>query len=590
VRQPKVPVETKKVEKMTRTVADTIVAALRRHGIDVIFAQSNPPSLLLAAEEAGIRQLFYRTENAGGAMADGFSRISGRISVIAVQNGPAATLVVAPMSEALKASIPMLVLVQETPATMRDRNAFQEFDHSALFSGVSKWTRCVSHPSRVADYLDQAITVATSGRPGPVALLLPTDLLDMPDQPAMLGRHSSFGTFPRDRVRPDSSAVSRAAELIAKADTPIVIAGGGVHISGASTELDELLETGFLPAATTNMGKGSVSDNSPWSLGVAANIAGKNGPTHFHLPLIAEADVVLLIGTRTNQNGTDSWTLTSADATYIHIDIDGLEIGRNYESVRLAGDAKAALADLNTALKSSDLRKRRHGAPALRERIARARQRHREAIAPLVRSDRAPIAPERLLSELDSLLGPEDIVVADASYASVWINAYLTAKRAGQRFLLPRGQAGLGWGLPLAIGAKLASPGSRVIAVVGDGGFAHVWSELETAVREHTPVVVIVLNNGLLAMQRHGENVLFGRTTTAIRFRDVDHAAIARAVGARSKSISDPKEIRESLIEALEADVCTLLDVLVDPNAHAPVRWLDGHELELNRQPNAQPR
>src|ERR1700722_18661702 len=116
-------------EKMTETVADTIVSSLQRHGIDVIFAQSNPPSLLLAAESAGMRQFFYRTENAGGAMADGFSRISGRISVIAVQNGPAATLAVAPMSEALKASIPMLVLVQETPAATRDRNAFQEFDH-----------------------------------------------------------------------------------------------------------------------------------------------------------------------------------------------------------------------------------------------------------------------------------------------------------------------------------------------------------------------------------------------------------------------------------------------------------------------------
>jgi acetolactate synthase I/II/III large subunit len=567
---------------MSGTVAESIVATLRRHGVDLIFAQSNPPSLLLAAEQAGIRQLFYRTENAGGAMADGFSRVSGRISVIAVQNGPAATLVVAPMSEALKASIPMLVLVQETAADSRDRNAFQEFDHAGLFASVSKWTRCINHASRAADYIDQAITVATSGRPGPVVLLLPTDVLDMPAQPAMFQRNFSLGTFPRDRPRPDSPSVSRAAELIAGAKTPIVIAGGGVHISGAIAELEELLETGCLPAATTNMGKGSVSEISPWSLGVAANIAGKNGPAHYHLPLIAEADVVLLIGTRTNQNGTDGWTLTSPHATYIHIDIDGLEIGRNYESVRLAGDAKAALADLNVALKSVDLKRRKQNASSLRESIARARQRHKEAIAPLLRSDRTPIAPERLLSELDALLNPEDIVVADASYASVWVNAYLTAKRAGQRFLVPRGQAGLGWGLPLGIGAKLASPTSRVIAVVGDGGFAHVWSELETAVRENTPVVVIVLNNGLLGMQRHGENALFGRTTTAIRFRDVDHAAIARAVGAKSKSISNPADIRPALIEALEADVCTLLDVAVDPDSHAPVRWLDGHEAALN--------
>lgn len=568
---------------MTTTVADTIATALRRHGVDVIFGQSNPPSLLLAAERAGIRQFFYRTENAGGAMADGFSRVSRRISVIAVQNGPAATLAVAPMSEALKASIPMLVLVQETPAAQRDRNAFQEFDHVALFASVSKWTRTIGHPSRVADYLDQAITVATSGRPGPVVLLLPADLLDLPDQPAMFPRSVSGGTFPRDRYRPDAAAVFRTASLIAEAEMPIVIAGGGVHISGATAELEKLLETGCLPVATTNMGKGSVSEESPWSLGVAANIAGKNGPAHFHLPLISGADVVLLVGTRTNQNGTDGWTLTPPGATYIHIDIDGGEIGRNYEALRLAGDARSALVDLTVALQEVDLKKRRQKASLLRDAIAQARHSHKATVSSLLHSDSVPIAPERLMFELDALLGPKDIVVADASYASVWVNAYLTARRAGQRFLLPRGQAGLGWGLPLAIGAKLASPDARVIAIVGDGGFAHVWAELETALRERTPVVVIVLNNGLLAMQRHGENAVFGRTTTAIRFRDVDHAAIATAVGVRAKSISRPGDIRPALIQALESEICTVLDVAVDPKAHAPVRWLDGHEGKLNR-------
>jgi acetolactate synthase-1/2/3 large subunit len=136
------------------------------------------------------------------------------------------------------------------------------------------------------------------------------------------------------------------------------------------------------------------------------------------------------------------------------------------------------------------------------------------------------------LKELDALLAPDDIVVADASYSSFWVASYLTAKEAGQRFLLPRGLAGLGWGLPLGLGAKLATPEARVVAVVGDGGFAHVWSELETAIREDLPLTVIVLNNQVLGAQRHAENVIFGETTTGIGFRPVDHAAMARAVGA----------------------------------------------------------
>lgn len=568
---------------MSQTVADVIACALKRHGVSIIFAQSNPPPLLMAAEKIGIRQCFYRTENAGGVMADGFSRISGRIGVIAVQNGPAATLVVAPMSEALKASIPMLVLVQETPAESRDRNAFQEFDHLALFSGVSKWTRRIDHPSRAEDYVDLAITVATSGRPGPVVLLLPSDVVGMAAQPARFRRTANLGGYPLDRVRPDPAAIARAAELIAQAERPVVIAGGGIHISSAAAELKQLQTQACLPVATTNMGKGAIAETAPLSLGVAANITGPSGPAHFNLPLIAEADVVVLVGTRTNENGTDGWSLTRPDAVYIHIDVDSVEVGRNYEAVRLVGDAKLALADLTAALAALDLGKRKRAQPNLIARIEEGRRKHQAAIASQISSARQPIAPQRLMAELDRLLGTQDVVVADASYASVWVTGYLTAKRETQRFLLPRGLAGLGWGLPLAMGAKLARPTARVVAIVGDGGFAHVWSELETAVREQIPVVVIVLNNGLLGMQRHGENFFFGRTTSAIRFHPVDHAAIARAVGAKGITVADPKDIAPALQAAFESSTPALLDVLVDPQACAPVRLWDGEDAKINR-------
>jgi acetolactate synthase I/II/III large subunit len=567
---------------MKPSVADSIALALRRHGITLIFGQSNPPSLLLAAERVGIRQLLYRTENAGGAMADGYARISGRIGVIAVQNGPAATLVVAPMSEALKASIPMLVLVQEVAANVRDRNAFQEFDHVALFCSSSKWTRRIDHSARVEDYVDLAITVATSGRPGPVVLLLPSDLLDMPAQPPRFERTACLGSYPLDRVRPDAGVVAEAAQLIAAASMPIIIAGGGVHISNAAAELEALQTTANLAVATTHMGKGAVSETAALSLGVAANITGRNGPAHYQLPLIAEADVVLMVGTRTNENGTDSWTLTPSGARYIHIDVDSLEVGRNYEAVRLVGDAKLALSDLTTALKSLDLAKRNAHRPHLIKRISEGRQRHHQTVAQRVASDEVPIAPERLMTELDALLTPDDIVVADASYASIWVTAYLTAKRSGQRFLAPRGQAGLGWGLPLGIGAKLARPNARVVAIVGDGGFAHVWAELETAVREKTPLLLVVLNNGLLGMQRHGENAVWGRTTTAINFNEVNHAAVAHAVGAVGVTVSHPREIRRALIAALDSKLPTLLDVIVDPKAYAPVRAWDLHSDRIN--------
>jgi acetolactate synthase I/II/III large subunit len=177
---------------------------------------------------------------------------------------------------------------------------------------------------------------------------------------------------------------------------------------------------------------------------------------------------------------------------------------------------------------------------------------------------------------------PDDIVAADASYSSMWVASYLTATRPGQRFLLPRGLAGLGWGLPLAMGAKLARPDARVVCLVGDGGFAHVWAELETAVREDLPVVVVVLNNTLLGMQRHGENLAFGETSTAIGFAPVDHATIARASGAAGLTVDDPAKLAPALRDALDSERTTVIDVLTDPDSFAPLRIFDGMHEQLN--------
>src|SRR5215470_16809375 len=163
--------------KTFETVAECLARSLLRHDVTHIFAQSLPSALILAAESAGIRQIAYRQENMGGAMADGYGRQSGKVAVVAAQNGPAATLLVPPLAEALKASIPIVALVQEVERTQADRNAFQELDHLAIFSACAKWTRRIVVPDRAEDYVDQAFVAAASGRPGPAVLLLPADLL-----------------------------------------------------------------------------------------------------------------------------------------------------------------------------------------------------------------------------------------------------------------------------------------------------------------------------------------------------------------------------------------------------------------------------
>ena len=180
------------------------------------------------------------------------------------------------------------------------------------------------------------------------------------------------------------------------------------------------------------------------------------------------------------------------------------------------------------------------------------------------------------MRELDTLLTPETIVAADASYASIWVGNYLRSRRPGQRFLTPRGIAGLGWGLPLALGAKVARPDCPVVCLAGDGGFAHCWAELETGRRMALPVVLTVLNNQGLAYQRHAENVLFGDHTDACAFTAVDHAEIARACGWHAERIEDPDAYRPALQAALARAEPTLLDVVTDPAAYPPITMFEG--------------
>jgi acetolactate synthase-1/2/3 large subunit len=551
------------------TVAQEIASTLKRHGVEILFAQSLPSMVALSAEDASIRQFAYRTENAGAAMADGFARVSGKVGVVMAQNGPAATLLVPGLAEAMKSSIPVVALVQDVNRPQADRNAFQELDHIALFQPVSKWVRRVIDPSRAIDYVDMAFAEAAGGRPGPAVVLLPADVL-LERLAAPSSRGSCLGRYPLDRAIADPERIARAADLIANARRPLVVAGGGVHLSHACAEVAALQAVAHLPVMTTVMGKGAVDETHPLSLGVAGYNLGRLAPGRYLRPLIEAADVVLLIGTRTNQNGTDSWALYPDGAKYIHIDVDPSEIGRNYEALRLAGDAKLTL----TAL-VEQLRGRRKPMPEVEQAIAAARARHDAEIESVMRSDASPVHPVRLMADLQQVLTPETIMVADASYSTVWIACYLKALRSGQRFITPRGLAGLGWGLPLSIGAKMAEPGKPVLCVAGDGGFAHVWSELETAKRMRAKIVLTVLNNGVLAYQKDAEDVKFGRHTSAVWFSPVDHAAIARACGCRGVRVERASDYLPALREALAADETTVIDVITDPEAYPPITFFD---------------
>ncbi|TWI35761.1 acetolactate synthase catalytic subunit [Paracoccus sulfuroxidans] len=564
--------------RSNRSGAHVLAEALQRHGVTQVFGQSIPSAFFLAAPDYGIRQVGYRTENGGAAMADAFARISGQVAVVTAQNGPAATLLVPGLAEALKASIPVVAIVQDVSRLHTDKNAFQELDHLALFSGVAKWVRRVTEISRIEDYVDMAFAAAATGRAGPAVLLVPLDILDelragVPQTP----RQASLGRYPLDPVAPDPARVAEAAALLAGAERPLVIAGGGVHSARAYAALGELQELGF-PIATTVMGKGAVDETHPLTLGIAGYFMGPGARAAELAQMVREADVILLVGNRTNQNGTDSWKLYPEGARYIQLDIDGSEVGRNYEALRLVGDARLGLEALVAALKGKDLSARAAARPGVEAEIAEGLAKGAAARDARRNSDASPLRPERVVAEIDRLIGPDAIVVADASYSSIWVADGITIRQPGQRVLTPRGLAGLGWGLPYALGAKAAQPDAPVVCLTGDGGFAHVWGEIETSKRMNLPVVVVVLNNQILGYQKHAELTLFGAHTDVVHFQPVDHAAIARACGVEGIRIDNPADLPAALETALSSNVLTVIDVVTDERAYPPVTSFTGKQ------------
>jgi acetolactate synthase-1/2/3 large subunit len=381
-------------------------------------------------------------------------------------------------------------------------------------------------------------------------------------------------------------------ELIAGAEAPIMVAGGGAHLSGATAEVARFQEEVAIPVVTTMSGKGAMDETHPLSLGVSGGVSGRLGRCRHLMDLVESADVVFLVGTRMGFSATEAWSLYRNATTLIHLDIDPAEIGLNYEAERLVGDVGGTLRAMLDDLPRPDLSKREAARGQVAARIAEGLARHRADIRDLTTTDRLPLRPERMMTLLGELLPEDAIVTADASSATQWVLNYMEARRPGQRFLSPRGLAGLGWGYPMALGAKLARPEATVVSVVGDGGFAHNWAELETAVRMDLPVIVVVLNNGVLGYQVYGELTKYRRFTDACELRPVDHAQIARACGVDAVVVDSATGFADALRQALASGRSMLIDAICDPKAYPPVTALDPVEplIDLTPVPEKQRR
>lgn len=561
-------VETRaKTDKVAALMAETLEA----YGVELIFGMEDPVQLYHHLDTSRIRPITIRDERHGAIMAHGYAKTTGRPGICASTFGPGATNLITGLLESQKSSVPVIAFIQEIPAAQRDRHASSEIDHVAALTPFTKKVYRIDTPERCCEIVRRAFRMATSGRPGPVAVLCPADMMTTVTT-AETHAEPAFAQFPALRPRPAREDIDAAAELLSAADRPVIIAGGGTILSGASEEVIALAERLGAPVATTMTGRGAISDSHALSAGaLGSSTGGTLGRGRIANDAVANADVVLICGSRTGQICYMNWEQPGPGTRIIHLDIDPEEPGRNFKTdISLIGDVRDTLRDL--------IAHPRTDRPGLAARVgqdlAPQKQAWREEFDTAAFAAASPMRPERVLAEISRRMTDDTILVNDASYTTGWSFSHVDNRIAGANILSPRGTGGIGWSLPAALGAKLAAPDAPVICITGDGAFGYVMAELETAARCDIAVLLVVFNNATLGFQRHFENKLFG-SYGACDLSDIDHGALARVLGCEGERVSTPEALTAALDRGLASKKTYVIDAVIDPEAMAPIIGLD---------------
>jgi len=531
---------------------ELLAQALKSQGVETMFYVMGGPMLETEATciKLGIRAIDTRHEQAAALAAHGWGRVMRRPGVAMGCSGPGATNLLTGVANAFTDAAPLVAIGGSSPRVSLGMEAFQEIDQVAVFKPVTKWAERIYDARRIPEIVATAFRQATTGRPGPVYLDLPGDILGDKVDEERVAFPPAWKTLPRPRG--DQGAVQEAIALLARAERPVVLGGSGVWWSDGAAAFRAFIEAAGIPFYTTPISRGSAPDDHPLSFPSARSTA------------FTEADVVLAVGTRFN------WVVQfgrpprfAKDLKVIHVDINGTQLGWNRDvDVPIIGDARAVLEQLVEEARGK-LDPRRYAAWVGKLRVVDAEKNAEQEKA--MSSDNTPIHPLRLCKEVRDFLKRDAILVVDGQEILNFGRQSLPTYEPGHR--LNSGAFGcMGVGLPFGVGAKVAKPDKQVLVLHGDGSYGINAMEIDTAVRHNIPVVVVISNNGgwtanapwQLPLPKPGRTLGFTR-----------YDRVAMELGAHGEFVEKPQEIRPALERAFKAGKPAVVNVVTDDKARA---------------------
>jgi len=554
------------------TGGEAIARLLRAHGIGPMFGMGGFQLLPFydAARRLGLTHSLINDERCGVFAADAYAKITGRVGVVDATLGPGATNLVTGLVEALNAGTPLVAIVGNSHRLHSWKNMTQESRQVEILRPAVKELIKVEMIERLPELVIRAFQVATTGRPGPVVLDIPEDIChaSYPFDPDELDIPQPYQRIPNLRTRPDRSSINEATQLLKKSKRPLILAGGGVHLSDAAQTLQSFAETFSIPVAHTMTGKGAISCNNPLNAGLFGRY------DRIANQLIEKSDCLFVIGCKLGEIATKRFTLPPRNIPVIHLEVVAEEIGRTLQpTIALWGDAKEGIKDLESVMQS-DAKQQKEGRASYIEEVSKHMHDWRASVNERLTSEEIPINMARLMHELNNELPEDAILVADGGFAAHWGGLLYDTKRAGRGFLPDRGFASIGYGLPGAIGGALAKSGP-VVAITGDGGFNMTLGELETAKRMELEFVIIVVNNAASGYVKALQHLMYGKGAyQSSDLEETNYAKAAEALGCKGIRVEEPNEISKAISIGLKHKGCpTIIDLVVTRD---PAKMLPG--------------